>query len=90
MTYEEARLVIMKYLPDDLWSKPNGKEAWEKMGAVFARQIPVVVKAVKRSEYFAPDYYCPNCGKQQKDSFKNKKKGCYCERCGQALKWEEV
>lgn len=35
-----------------------------------------------------PDYYCPICRKQQKDTNKNKTKGCYCERCGQKLTWK--
>lgn len=30
-------------------------------------------------------YYCPSCGKQQKDTYKNRREGCFCERCGQRL-----
>ncbi len=30
-------------------------------------------------------YYCPVCKKQQKDTYKNKREGCFCERCGQRL-----
>lgn len=39
---------------------------------------------VKDNEY----YFCPVCKKQQKNSHKNRSKGCYCERCGQYLVWE--
>lgn len=49
-----------------------------------------VAKKVKIKGYRIgyPDYYCPICHKQQKDTNKNKTKGCYCERCGQKLTWE--
>ena len=45
--------------------------------------IPVLVR--RREGYIRPDYYCPVCNKQQKDSFKNRREGCFCERCGQRL-----
>lgn len=45
--------------------------------------IPVLVR--RREGYIRPDYYCPICNKQQKDSFKNRREGCFCERCGQRL-----
>ena len=52
------------------------------------KQSPKLVEVVSRGG-FAPDYYCPVCRKQQKNSYKNKSKGCYCERCGQALDWSK-
>lgn len=30
-------------------------------------------------------YYCPNCGKQQKNSLSHKHKDWFCEWCGQKL-----
>lgn len=45
--------------------------------------VPVLVR--RREGYFRPDFYCPVCNKQQKDSFKNAREGCFCERCGQRL-----
>lgn len=45
--------------------------------------VPVLVR--RREGYIRPDYYCPVCNKQQKDSFKNRREGCFCERCGQRL-----
>lgn len=50
------------------------------------RQVPQTVKAVAMRDGLYTNYYCPVCGKQQKRSWKNKKEGCYCERCGQRLK----
>lgn len=54
------------------------------IGAV-GKQIPEPVLVRRRDGYIRPDYYCPVCNKQQKDSFKNRREGCYCERCGQRL-----
>lgn len=41
-------------------------------------------KIVER-EYYPPKYYCPICGKEQKSTFKTRREGCYCERCGTKL-----
>lgn len=54
------------------------------IGAV-GKQIAEPVLVRRRDGYIRPDYYCPVCNKQQKDSFKNRREGCYCERCGQRL-----
>ena len=48
------------------------------------RNEPVAVR-VETYEYRANKYFCPICGKQQKQSYKNFDKGCFCERCGQKL-----
>lgn len=45
--------------------------------------VPVLVR--RREGYIRPDYFCPVCHKQQKDTFKNYREGCFCERCGQRL-----
>lgn len=41
------------------------------------------VEIIKNNLY--DKYYCPVCKKQQKDSYKNRQEGCFCERCGQRL-----
>lgn len=46
---------------------------------------PVLVK----DKTYYKDYFCPVCKKQQKDTRKNKREGCYCERCGQKVDWSE-
>lgn len=51
------------------------------------KQIPKPV-LVKDKTYYK-DYFCPVCKKQQKDTRKNKREGCYCERCGQKVDWSE-
>lgn len=43
------------------------------------------VPAYKYSDGYETKYFCPTCKKQQKNSYKNREKGCYCERCGQKL-----
>ena len=49
------------------------------------RNTPILPEVRKR-EYQIEQYFCPVCKKQQKISWKNFDKGCYCERCGQMLK----
>lgn len=49
------------------------------------KQVAVPVLSRRREGYLRPDYYCPVCHKQQKDSYKNEREGCFCERCGQRL-----
>ena len=57
----------------------------EKLALVaLEKQIAKPCKAVKR-EYSHSDYYCPVCGKQQKNTYKTRREGCFCERCGQRL-----
>lgn len=53
--------------------------------AALEKQVAVPVLVRRREGYIRPDYYCPVCHKQQKDSFKNCREGCFCERCGQRL-----
>lgn len=57
--------------------------------AIFAleKQIPKPVLVKDRTCY--KDYFCPVCKKQQKVTYKNKREGCYCERCGQKVHWSE-
>lgn len=53
--------------------------------AALEKQVAVPVLSRRREGYLRPDYYCPICHKQQKDSYKNEREGCFCERCGQRL-----
>lgn len=48
------------------------------------RDEPIAVR-VETYEYRPNKYFCPVCGKQQKQSHKNFREGCFCERCGQKL-----
>jgi hypothetical protein len=47
------------------------------------RDEEMSVEIIKANLY--DGYYCPVCKKQQKDTYKNRREGCYCERCGQKL-----
>ena len=52
------------------------------------RDIPVrVIKTERKGRLYKTAYWCPVCGKAQRDTSKNAKHGCYCERCGQHLVW---
>ena len=63
-------------------------EALNVATSALQKQIPMEVTIKIPGEYCPPDYYCPVCGKQQKNTFKNRREGCFCERCGQKLmKW---
>lgn len=48
-------------------------------------QIPMYATIRENHKYCRIEYYCPVCGKQQKISYKNRREGCFCERCGQKL-----
>lgn len=50
---------------------------------LYERDTPKKIKIVNNTRY--DKYYCPSCNKQQKNTYKNQRKGCYCERCGQRL-----
>ena len=54
------------------------------------KQIPIPVLVRRYEGYIRPYYYCPICNKQQKNSYKNCRDGCFCERCGQRLSFPEV
>lgn len=60
------------------------------------KQIPQSVVVKKRTtglgNYHYSDYYCPECGKQQKAntvSSRREQYGWFCEKCGQHLMWGE-
>lgn len=59
--------------------------AYSRIKELKERNEAIKVKVVKKEEYMPCSYYCPTCNKQQKDTFKTRREGCYCERCGQKL-----
>lgn len=68
--------------------RPDAREEVEaeKLAiAALEKQVAFPVLVRRREGYLRSDYYCPVCNKQQKDSFKNAREGCFCERCGQRL-----
>ena len=88
MTYKEA-LERLRYEIEEEGHCSFIEDEMEVAFEALEKQISRAVEIVMAGQYCPPNYYCPICRKQQKSSFKNKKKGCYCERCGQALKWED-
>lgn len=63
------------------------EEDFKNMQEALEKQMPMKVR-IKEYRIAYPDYYCPICHKQQKETRKNRTKGCYCERCGQKLTWK--
>lgn len=62
------------------------KEALVVADNALKKQTPV--DPVSRQHQWHVDHYCPVCGKQQKaPSVLQFKKGSYCGRCGQKIKW---
>ena len=59
------------------------KEELEYIKKLCERDTAKEVKIININ--YCDRYYCPTCGKQQKTSYKNRREGCYCERCGQKL-----
>lgn len=47
-------------------------------------QEPVKPPIIKENSYGWKFYYCPSCGKE----FYQNNKFSFCEKCGQAVKWE--
>lgn len=83
---ESTRLVHKHLVGDNVPpSMKNSLEAIEIAIDAVGKQVAIPVLVRRRESYFRPDFYCPVCNKQQKDSFKNNREGCFCERCGQRL-----
>ena len=51
------------------------------------RQIPRVVTTQSFSGYSAIEFHCPVCDKRQNNTRRNRREGCFCERCGQRLRF---
>lgn len=52
------------------------------------KQIPKPVVAKKNNGYLRSDYSCPVCGVEIRETFRRRREGCYCEKCGQRLTFE--
>ena len=80
------KLMLGDNVPPELREETQAEklaiEALEKRIAV-----PVIVQ---RRENRLAKFYCPTCKKQQHNSYKNRRVGCFCERCGQRLTFPEV
>lgn len=102
MTYEEAKKILH---PDttlttlaeiEYYSGFNGGTAKRKaideacLVACEALDKGVVKEVIIKDRDYYEDYFCPVCKKQQKNSRKNRYKGCFCERCGQKLSFSNV
>ena len=70
--------------PEEITNIENKINLKTDILVILDRNEPVAVR-VETYEYRTNKYFCPVCGKQQKQSFKNFDKGCFCERCGQKL-----
>lgn len=82
---DEEAIMIIQAIPERIWNQMDKveEEAIATIVEAAMKQIEIEVKIKDRTYY--RDYFCPKCGKQQKDSFKNREKGCFCERCGQKI-----
>jgi len=58
-------------------------EMYEEVIALVKAQEPKP-PVVKENSYGWKFYYCPSCGKE----FYQNNKFSFCEKCGQAVKWE--
>ncbi len=72
-----------------IWENEEVGEALDLLVKSGEKQIStnVIVRSGKQMHH-PVSYFC-TCGKQQKDTFKNRKDGCYCERCGNKLKFPD-
>lgn len=61
------------------------KECIDFLNELEERNTPILPE-IREREHRTAQYFCPVCKKQQKFSWKNRDKGCFCERCGQMLK----
>ena len=80
MTYEEAEHRIIRVLPDDFLKNEENREALIFMGIALEKQIP---KKVTKS-------VCPSCNRIFLFRHGEKRKGGYCDNCGQALDWSDT
>lgn len=60
--------------------------ALEEIGEMLEERRPKPVKVTKNA-YNHEFYYCPNCGRGFELTYY--KKPAYCDKCGQAVKWDE-
>ena len=84
MTYEEAKKILY---PQRL---PVTDIELACFTACDALDKGIAANVVVKDRHYYNEYFCPICSKQQKNTHKNMKKGCFCERCGQKLSFDKV
>lgn len=97
MTYEEAREILHPKTSDESLSEIESFCGFEGdnaktvalvnacLTACEALDKGIAMNVIVKDKKYNQDFFCPVCHKQQKETRKNKNKGCYCERCGQKL-----
>lgn len=75
-------------LEGDFLYKPEA-DCWYGQGRSFPASICTIVEYPQYKatpavyvRFINGRYVCPTCSKQQKNTYKNRARGCYCERCG--------
>lgn len=79
----EELLEYSRYNDSVGWNPDNDTETLENALALLKAQEPMK-PVVKENSYGWKFYYCPSCGKE----FYQNNKFNFCEKCGQAVKWE--
>lgn len=73
-------LLSQMYLPE---FDEEEKQAIDKAIEALTAQEPMP-PVIKENSYGWKFYYCPSCGKE----FYQNNKFSFCEKCGQAVKWD--
>lgn len=81
----ELRLEAAINEAGDLMDVRLSKEDAEKILEMMKEREPKPVK-ITRNAYDYKFYHCPNCGRDFYDFYA---KPYFCEKCGQAVKWDE-
>ena len=83
--YQEAWKKICNYIYEECFeadlqefNNESGKCIQELVDKATPKKVNCFYKVNFR-------FYCPSCGKQQRNTYKNRREGCYCERCGQLI-----
>jgi predicted SprT family Zn-dependent metalloprotease len=72
----------------DFETEQMAQSTYSELKMISERFEAKKVVVVKQPPYhYPPEQYFCECGKQQKDTRKNRRDGCFCERCGQKLVW---
>lgn len=88
MTYEEAKDILRVAAAEVEWNCPlDYTEAFKKAEEALDKQIPQRPINLSNAplDAYCAIFRCPRC----KGRLKIKSKGAYCDKCGQALDWEE-
>lgn len=88
MTYEEAKDILRVAAAEVEWNCPlDYTEAFKKAEEALDKQIPQRPINLSNAplDAYCAIFRCPRC----KGRLKIKSKGAYCDKCGQAIDWEE-